>query len=104
MNIPSIIGLVGAGIAGYAYLPQIIHLVKERCSAGISQRAYALWTVSSIFVTINAFYIHSIVFILLGIIQIVSTVTIFIFGSKHKNQVCEYHANLMNKQKVVRSA
>jgi uncharacterized protein with PQ loop repeat len=103
MNIPSMIGLLGAGIAGYAYLPQIIHLIKEKCSAGISQRAYALWIVSSILLAINAFYIRSVVFIVLGIIQLVSTITIFIFGSVHKNQVCEYHASLITKSKVVRN-
>jgi hypothetical protein len=30
-----LIGLSGASLAGYAYLPQIRHLVCERCSAGI---------------------------------------------------------------------
>jgi uncharacterized protein with PQ loop repeat len=52
---PDVIGLTGAAIAGYAYLPQIIHLIKERCSAGISRTAFALWFLSSVLVTINAF-------------------------------------------------
>lgn len=103
MNVPSMIGLLGAGIAGYAYLPQIIHLIKEKCSDGISQGAYALWIASSVLLTINAFYIQSVVFIVLGIIQLISTITIFVFGSMHKNQVCEYHANSISKSKVVKN-
>mgnify|MGYP002684186581 FL=1 len=67
-GIPGIIGMVGALIAAYAYYPQIRHLIQEHCSAGISGRAYALWFVSSMLVTINAIYIHAIVFILLGIV------------------------------------
>lgn len=92
MNAPSIIGLLGAGIAGFAYLPQIIHLVKEKCSAGISRHAYALWILSSLLLTINALYIQSVVFIVLGVIQITATIIIFMFGSVYKNQTCEFHA------------
>jgi uncharacterized protein with PQ loop repeat len=64
MDMPDLIGLTGAVIAGYAYVPQITHLIKERCSAGISRRAFALWFLSSLLVTINALFIQSAVFIL----------------------------------------
>jgi uncharacterized protein with PQ loop repeat len=92
MDGPNLIGLTGALIAGYAYLPQITHLIKERCSAGISQRAFALWFIASVLVTINALYIHSMVFIVLGIIQICSTAVISVFSRKYQGQVCPYHA------------
>jgi uncharacterized protein with PQ loop repeat len=101
MNMLSIIGLLGAAISGFAYLPQISHLINEKCSAGISQRAYALWILSSALLFINALYIHSLVFVVLGIIQLVSTITIYIFSSKYKNQVCEFHANLITKGTVL---
>jgi uncharacterized protein with PQ loop repeat len=92
MDVPNLIGLTGALIAGYAYLPQINHLVKERCSAGISRSAFGLWLIASVLVTINAAYIHSVVFIVLGIIQICSTAIISIYTTKYKNQVCLFHA------------
>jgi uncharacterized protein with PQ loop repeat len=92
MNGPNLIGLTGALIAGYAYLPQINHLIKEQCSAGISRSAFALWLISSVLVTINAFYIHSVVFIVLGIVQICSTAIISIYSRKYKGQVCQFHA------------
>ncbi|HET9660845.1 MAG TPA: PQ-loop domain-containing transporter [Thermomicrobiales bacterium] len=91
MSIPSIIGMSGALIAAYAYYPQIAHLLGEHCSAGISGRAYALWFVSSILVTINAFAIASVVFILLGIVQIGATGVIYIFSRRYKGMVCPYH-------------
>jgi hypothetical protein len=34
-------GFAGAGLAGAAYVPQISHLVRARCSAGISRLAFA---------------------------------------------------------------
>jgi uncharacterized protein with PQ loop repeat len=93
MDMSNYIGLTGAVIAGYAYLPQVTHLIKEKCSAGISRRAFGLWMVSSVLVTINAIYIHSVVFIVLGIIQIFSTTLIFWYSTKYKNLVCEFHAH-----------
>jgi len=91
INIASIIGMFGALIAAYAYYPQIEHLLSQRCSAGISGRAYALWFVSSFLVTINAFAIGSLVFIFLGLVQIVSTGIIYVFSRRYKGMICPYH-------------
>ena len=33
-------GFAGPGLAGAAYLPQVSHLVRARCSAGISRLAF----------------------------------------------------------------
>jgi len=81
----------GALIAAYAYYPQIEHLVSQRCSAGISGRAYALWFVSSFLVTINAFAIGSLVFIFLGLVQIISTGIIYVYSRRYQGMVCPYH-------------
>jgi uncharacterized protein with PQ loop repeat len=94
MNGPNLIGLSGALIAGYAYLPQIRHLIKEQCSAGISRGAFALWLISSVLVTINAIYIQSIVFVVLGAIQICSTGIICLYSTRYKDQLCPFHAHL----------
>jgi uncharacterized protein with PQ loop repeat len=92
MNGPNLIGLTGAVISGCAYIPQIIHLIKERCSAGLSRNAFALWFISSILITINALYIHAVVFIILGFIQMLSTAIIFLYTMRYKGQVCIFHA------------
>jgi uncharacterized protein with PQ loop repeat len=91
MDGPIILGMVGALIAGYAYIPQITHLVKQRCSEGISRKAFALWFISSTLMTINAIWTQSIAFILLGVIQIAASGTIFIFTNRYRGQVCLYH-------------
>ena len=91
MDMPDWIGLTGAAIAGYAYVPQITHLIKERCSAGISRTAFALWFLSSVLVTISALFIQSVVFISLGVVQISATAIIFLYSTKYKGLVCLFH-------------
>jgi uncharacterized protein with PQ loop repeat len=91
MNMADYIGLTGAIIAGVAYIPQIKHLITQKCSAGISRDAFGLWFVSSIFVMINAIYTHAIAFIVLGTVQIISTALIVFYSTKYKGQVCEFH-------------
>lgn len=91
MDMVDLIGLAGAVIAGYAYLPQITHLIKERCSAGISRTAFALWFLSSLLVTINALSIQSVVFISLGIVQISATAIIYVYSTRYKGLVCPFH-------------
>jgi uncharacterized protein with PQ loop repeat len=92
MNIPNMLGLSGAVIAGLAYVPQITHLIKERCTAGLSSDAFALWLLSSVLVTINAVYIQSIVFMVLGGIQIFATAMIYMFTNLYRDQDCQFHA------------
>jgi uncharacterized protein with PQ loop repeat len=60
-----IIGLVGSGLVIWAYVPQIEHLIKEHCSAGISRRAYALWFIAALLLLIHAVMIRDTVFIFL---------------------------------------
>ena len=91
MDPATTLGLIGALIAGYAYLPQIGHLIKERCSAGISRSAFGLWVLSSILVTTSAVMQGAAVFIILGVIQIAATGIIVIFSTKYQGQVCEFH-------------
>ena len=38
-----IAGFVGTGLAGAAYIPQISHLIRARCPAGISRLAFEIW-------------------------------------------------------------
>jgi len=93
MDFTEIIGLFGAILAGFAYLPQIIHLVKEHCSAGISKKAYVLWLIAAIAILIHAIAIISSVFILLSGIQLVATVLILFFSNKYKG-TCKFHSQI----------
>ena len=80
-----IAGFAGAGLAGAAYVPQISHLIRARCSAGISRLAFGVWLLASVLVTARAIAIHAGVFIVLGGIQIVATALIMAFAARYKD-------------------
>jgi uncharacterized protein with PQ loop repeat len=85
------IGFAGTAIVIIAYMPQIHHLVKGQCSAGISLKAYALWLVSSSLLLAHAFYLNDIVFVALQSYQLGATMTIVIFAWKYKDSTCKLH-------------
>jgi uncharacterized protein with PQ loop repeat len=52
-------GFAGAGLAGAAYVPQISHLVRARCSAGISRLAFHACMLAFLLTTARAIAIHA---------------------------------------------
>jgi PQ loop repeat len=86
-----IAGFVGAGLAGAAYIPQISHLVRARCSAGISRLAFEVWLLASLLTTARAIAIHDGVFIALGGIQIMATALIMLYATRYKGAPCPIH-------------
>jgi hypothetical protein len=86
-----IAGFAGAGLAGAAYIPQISHLIRARCSAGISRLAFEVWLLASLLTTSRAIAIHAGVFIVLGGIQIVATALIMLCAARYKDTPCPVH-------------
>jgi PQ loop repeat len=86
-----IAGFVGAGLAGAAYVPQIAHLIRARCSAGISRLAFEVWLLASVLTTARAIAIGAGVFIVLGGIQIVATTLIMLCAARYKDTPCPVH-------------
>src|SRR5215470_17558443 len=81
-------GFIGAGLAGAAYVPQIAHLIRARCSAGISRLAFGVWLLASVLTTARAVAIGAGVFIVLGGIQIVATTLIMLCAARYKDTPC----------------
>ena len=86
-----IAGVARAGLAGAAYVPQISHLIRARCSAGISRLAFGIWLLASLLITARAIAIHAGVFIALGGIQIVATTLILLYATRYKDTPCPVH-------------
>jgi hypothetical protein len=84
-------GFVGAALAGAAYVPQISHLIRAHCSAGISRLAFGVWLVASVLVTARAIAIHAGVFITLGAIQTMATALIMLLATRYKDTPCPSH-------------
>jgi len=84
-------GFVGAGLAGAAYVPQISHLIRARCSAGISQLAFRVWLLASVLTAARAVAIGDGVFIVLGGVQIVATALIMVCAARYHDTPCPVH-------------
>ena len=84
-------GFIGAGLAGAAYVPQIAHLIRAHCSAGISQFAFGVWLAASLLVTTHAVAIRAAVFVALGVVQLVATALVLIYATKYENSYCTIH-------------
>jgi len=91
LSASEIAGFAGAGLAGAAYVPQISHLIRARCSAGISRLAFAVWLLASALTTVRAVAIDAGVFIVLGGIQIVATALIMLYAIRYKDTPCPSH-------------
>ena len=94
-------GFVGAGLAGAAYIPQISHLIRARCSAGISRLAFGVWLLASLLITAHAIAIRAGVFIALGAIQIAATALIMLYAARYKDRSCPIHST---RQPTARTA
>ena len=84
-------GFIGAGLAGAAYVPQIWHLTRERCSAGLSRVAFAVWLAASLLVTSHAVAAGDTVFIALGAVQLTATGLILVYTTKYAHSFCASH-------------
>ncbi|HEY7743388.1 MAG TPA: PQ-loop repeat-containing protein [Burkholderiales bacterium] len=85
------IGFAGTALVIIAYVPQIHHLIAERCSGGISIKAYTLWLVAGMLMLVHAVAIADPVFMALQGYQIGAGALVIFFGLKYKGSVCEAH-------------
>jgi uncharacterized protein with PQ loop repeat len=91
MPLSQLFGFLGTGIVAAAYIPQIHHLIKEHCSAGISMTAYGLWCIASILFLIHAVMIQDTVFIIVQIVNLAAILTIAICVKRYERQMCLTH-------------
>ena len=93
-----ILGIAGIAISMLAYLPQVVHLAKEHCSAGVSSRAWMMWLVSSILIGALALHRHDLVFVLLQISSLTSAAAILLLAHRYRGLVCEAHLRSIPKR------
>ena len=87
-----VLGIIGIAISILAYLPQVVHLGREHCSAGVSGRAWAMWLTSSLLIGSLAVHRMDAVFIALQISSMTSAATILVLAHRYRGMVCEAHA------------
>lgn len=99
MNYSQLFGFLGTTLAILAYLPQIIHLVKEHCSAGVSRSAYVLWFAASALLLVHALLINDKIFIALMTFNTAANAFIIFYAVRYEKNFCESHmpAGMINK-------
>jgi uncharacterized protein with PQ loop repeat len=78
------LGFSGIALCILGYLPQVNHLIKERCSAGLSIGAYCTWGIAAVLLLSYAVVRGDYVFILLQTYQVGATALICYFCLKYK--------------------
>ncbi len=86
------LGFLGASLAAVAYLPQIWHLARERCAAGVSAVAFAVWLLASALMLAHAIAIGAVVFVTLSAFQIAATGVILAFALRLRGARCAFHS------------
>jgi uncharacterized protein with PQ loop repeat len=91
VNVSQLAGHVGTALVIVGYVPQIHHLIKERCTAGLSLRAFTVWLLASLLFLIHAALIRDVVFVGVQIVNLVAGGVIVAFCKKYDGRVCSYH-------------
>ena len=89
-----ILGVTGIAFSVCAYVPQVIHLWREHCSAGVSTRAWAMWLASGVLIGLLALHRGDPVFILLQVSSLTSAAVILLLARRYRGMSCETHAHL----------
>jgi hypothetical protein len=69
--------VIGIALSGVAYLPQVVHLGRQHCSAGVSRPASALWVASSLLIGAQALSSRNLVFCALQVMNPIASIAIF---------------------------
>jgi uncharacterized protein with PQ loop repeat len=91
VNLSELLGLLGTGLVITAYLPQVHHLIKEHCAAGISVRAYGIWFGASLLFLIHAVMIEDLVFTIVQIANLLAIGVVLVCVRRFQKQICRTH-------------
>ena len=103
MTMSQILGFVGTGLVVAGYVPQIIHLIRERCTAGISVPAFSLWCGASFLFLIHAVVIRDAVFVGVQTVNVAASGLIVWFCIRYKEEVCSIHREAHSRGPIVES-
>jgi lipid-A-disaccharide synthase-like uncharacterized protein len=95
-----VLGFAGISISALAYAPQVIHLARERCSAGVSGRAWTMWLASSLLVGAVALQRGDPVFIALQLSTLISAAIIVYLTHRYRGMVCATHVHVRSRSGV----
>jgi lipid-A-disaccharide synthase-like uncharacterized protein len=86
-----LLGFAGVALGLGGYMPQVVHLIRERCSAGISVQAYLIWLSGAVLLLTHALVIYDGVFIVLQTLGLALDLTVLLFATKYRGMTCLRH-------------
>ena len=89
-----VLGVIGIALSAAAYVPQVVHLAREHCAAGVSSRAWTMWLASGVLVGALAVQRGDFVFMLLQGTSLSSASLILFLAHKYQGSVCQTHARV----------
>jgi uncharacterized protein with PQ loop repeat len=97
MTTSQILGFMGTGLVIVGYIPQIVHLIKERCTAGLSIPAFSLWCSAALLFLIHATMIGDAVFVGVQTVNLVAGGLIVAFCKRYEGEVCPFHRDAYSR-------
>jgi hypothetical protein len=94
-QVSQILGFLGTVTVAIGYLPQIRHLVREHCSAGVSIVAWQVWLLATFLIFSHAFEVFDLVFITLQVVHIIAIISIISLARRYQGLRCAFHGLLV---------
>jgi len=91
MALSQLAGIVGTLVVIAGYVPQVRHLIKEHCSAGVSTPAFALWCSSSVLFLVHAVAIGDAVFVYVQLLNLVANGLVVFYARRYRGRFCPIH-------------
>jgi len=91
MNLSQVSGVLGTGLVIAGYVPQIYHLIKERCIAGLSLPAFVVWCSASLLFLLHATTTRDVVFVGVQMVNLAAGGIMVAFCKKYDGHVCPFH-------------
>jgi uncharacterized protein with PQ loop repeat len=91
MTVSEGLGMAATGLVIAGYVPQIGHMIKERCTAGISVAAFLVWCVASTLFLVHAALIDDAVFVAAQSVNLAAGGLILVFCKRFEGRRCPFH-------------
>jgi uncharacterized protein with PQ loop repeat len=95
LTISETLGTAATGLVIAGYVPQIAHLIRQRCTAGLSIPAFSMWCGASMLFLIHATLIRDMVFLGAQVVNLSAGAVIVVFCKRYQGRVCPSHRKLM---------
>jgi lipid-A-disaccharide synthase-like uncharacterized protein len=90
-DVYQLLGFLGAIVVAAGYLPQIVRIAREGCSAGVSVHAWATWLVASLLILLHALAIGDPVFVSLQAVNVTAIISIIALAKHYERMTCKTH-------------